>query len=101
MYGEVRSQTETERSVIRREAGKWLRSKRETRGLSQRQLGEMLDLPYYTLVAQFEAGHGKIPQDKYGVLAEALGMDVREFVIELLAFYDPVTYSILFRQSEG
>ena len=81
---------------LRREAGRWLRERRETLGLSQRQLADKVGVDYYTFISQLETGRGRIPPDKFRVWAEALRMDVRDFVLELLPFYDPITYEILF-----
>ncbi len=81
---------------LRREAGRWLKQRREAVGLSQRQLAELVGTEYYTFISQLETGRGRIPPDKYSVWAKALGMSVREFVLALLPYYDPVTFEILF-----
>ena len=81
---------------LRKDAGRWLKERREERGLSQRQLAEMIGVEYYTFISQLETGRGRIPPDKYRTWAHALGMDPREFVLALLPFYDPTTYGILF-----
>ena len=81
---------------LRREAGRWLRERREAIGLSQRQLAELVGSEYYTFISQLETGRGRIPPDKFRVWAQALRMDVREFVLALLPYYDPITYEILF-----
>jgi transcriptional regulator with XRE-family HTH domain len=84
---------------LRREAGRWLRDRREAQGLSQRQLAEKVGTDYYTFISQLETGRGRIPPDKYRIWAEALGLNPREFVFALLPFYDPVTYEILFSET--
>lgn len=81
---------------LRKEAGRWLKDRREACGLSQRQLAELIDVEYYTFISQLETGRGRIPPDKYQIWARALGMDARDFVLALLPFYEPTTYSILF-----
>jgi len=81
---------------LRREAGRWLKDRREARGISQRQLAELVGTDYYTFISQLETGRGRIPPDKYWTWAEALGVDTRELVLALLPFYDPITYNILF-----
>lgn len=86
----------TDTADLRKEAGRWLKERREARGLSQRQLAEQIGVEYYTFVSQLETGRGRIPPDKYGVWAEALGMRPRDFVLALFPFYDPITYRILF-----
>ena len=89
---------------LRREAGRWLKELREQRGLSQRGLAELVDAEYYTFISQIEAGKGRIPPDRYVDWAQALGVDAKSFVQNLLQYYDPVTYAILFgdhRQSKA
>ncbi|MGO9431289.1 helix-turn-helix domain-containing protein [Rhodoblastus sp.] len=81
---------------LRKEAGRWLKERREERGLSQRQFAEMIGVEYYTFISQLETGRGRIPPDKYRTWAHALDMDARDFVLALLPFYDPTVYSILF-----
>ena len=81
---------------LRREAGRWLKQRRESVGLSQRQLAELVGTDYYTFISQLETGRGRIPPDKYSVWAKALNLSVREFVLALLPYYDPITFEILF-----
>ncbi|MEI4263465.1 helix-turn-helix domain-containing protein [Roseovarius sp. D0-M9] len=76
--------------------GFWLRELREERGLSQRDLSEMLGLDYYTFISQLENGRGKIPSSRYREWAQALGQDSKTFVRKLLMHYDPTSYEILF-----
>lgn len=80
----------------RREAGRWLRTAREERGLSQRALAAALGIEYYTFVAQIEAGRGRIPPERYEAWANALGIEPKEFVKQVLRYYEPATYRILF-----
>ena len=96
MYTNPQKLALSETAELRKEAGRWLKDRREARGLSQRQLAELVDVEYYTFISQLETGRGRIPPDKYRVWAQALGMDAREFVLALLPFYDPTTHSILF-----
>jgi transcriptional regulator with XRE-family HTH domain len=83
---------------LRREAGAWLRQLRQDRNLSQRDLAKLVNVEYYTFISQIEAGKGRIPPDRYAVWAEALGVEVREFVKTLLKYYDPITYDHLFSE---
>src|SRR5262247_4638174 len=85
---------------LRSKAGSWLRELREKRGLSQRDLAQMVGAEYYTFISQLEHGRGRIPPDRYLVWADALGVNPREFVRGLMSYYDPVTYQIIFG-SEG
>jgi transcriptional regulator with XRE-family HTH domain len=99
MYTNPQKRNASDTLELRREAGRWLRERREASGLSQRQLAERVGSEYYTFISQLETGRGRIPPDKYRVWAEALGMTARDFVITLLPFYDPVTYEIVFAES--
>ncbi|MDR7039221.1 transcriptional regulator with XRE-family HTH domain [Methylobacterium sp. BE186] len=81
---------------MRREGGRYLKELREARGLSQRQLAQLVGADYYTFISQLETGRGRIPPDRYRAWAQALGVDVRHFVQTLMRFYDPMTYDILF-----
>ncbi len=96
MYGNPQRRAAPEVQELRREGGKWLHERREKVGLSQRQLADLVGAEYYTFISQLETGRGRIPPDRYLVWAEALKMDPREFVREIMRYYDPVTYSILF-----
>lgn len=88
-----------DRHDLRVHAGHWLRSKREERGLSQRELAERVGALYYTFISQIESGKGRIPPERYESWAEALGVDVREFCIKMLSFYEPTTHRILFERA--
>jgi transcriptional regulator with XRE-family HTH domain len=84
----------------RADLGVWLKSLREAAGLSQRQLATLLSLDYYTFISQLENGRGKIPANRYLDWANALNQDPRSFVKTLLSHYDPVTYGILFDETD-
>jgi transcriptional regulator with XRE-family HTH domain len=101
VYSNPQKRTDSETAELRREAGKWLREKREAQGLSQRQLADLVGTDYYTFVSQLETGRGRIPPDKYRAWAKALGMSPRAFVLALLPYYDPVTYDILFAEGSA
>jgi len=81
---------------LRVQAGSWLRELREKRGLSQREMAQKVGAEYYTFISQLENGRGRIPPDRYLVWAAALGVEPRDFVRELMSYYDPLTYDIIF-----
>lgn len=83
-------------AALRQMAGRWLKQLREEAGLSQRDLSNIMGFEYYTFVSQIESGRGRIPPDRYEAYAKALNVRPDRFVRELLRFYDPVTYDILF-----
>jgi len=99
MYtGSVRSAANGKR--LRLAAGQWLKSLRESSGLTQRELAEKVGLRYYTFVSQIEGGHGRIPPDQYEAWADAFGMDHRAFASQLVQYYDPCLHKMLFGESE-
>jgi len=93
--------SEPEAQLLRRQAGRWLKQKREEQNLSQRQLADLLGLEYYTFISQLETGRGRIPPERYVDWARALGMEPRDFVYVLMRYYDPITFWILFPDAEG
>lgn len=80
----------------RKQAGDWLKRRRQAAGLSQVQLAEALGLKYYTFISQVENGFGRVPTESMGAWARALGIPPREFASHLLSFYDPELYRLLF-----
>lgn len=96
MYGNPQRRTSAEVQDLRREAGRWLKERREAAGLSQRQLAAKVGAEYYTFISQLETGRGRIPPDRYRDWAEALGVPPAEFVRSIMKYYDPITHDILF-----
>ena len=94
------AKSDSETLALRRQAGSWLKQKREDRNLSQRQMADVLGIEYYTFVSQLETGRGRIPPERYADWARALGMEPRELVFTLMRYYDPITFSILFPEEE-
>jgi transcriptional regulator with XRE-family HTH domain len=99
MYTNPQKRSTFDTAELRKEAGRWLKERREAQGLSQRQLADLVETEYYTFVSQLETGRGRIPPDRYRIWARALGMDARDFVLALLPFYDPITYDILYSEA--
>ena len=85
---------------LRQEAGKWFKSLREARGLTQRELAEKVGVGYYTVISQLEVGRGRVRPEGYERWAHALGVDPREFVRQLLRFNDPEAYRLLFEKTQ-
>jgi transcriptional regulator with XRE-family HTH domain len=96
MYTHPQRRTAKLTQKLREQAGRWLRQLREKRGLSQRDLARKVGAEYYTFISQLEHGRGRIPPDRYLRWADALDVEPSEFVRGLMAYYDPVTYSIIF-----
>jgi len=96
MYGNPQRRTAPDVQDLRREGGRWLKDLREAAGLSQRQLANEVGADYYTFISQLETGRGRIPPDRYLDWAAALKVSEKAFVTNLLRYYDPITYGILF-----
>jgi transcriptional regulator with XRE-family HTH domain len=101
MYGTSLRRKSEDTLKLRREGGRWLRDMREAAGLSQRQMAERVGAEYYTFISQLETGRGRIPPDRYRDWAMALGVEPRDFVREILRYYDPATHEILFEAKTG
>jgi transcriptional regulator with XRE-family HTH domain len=96
MYGNPQKRSAAGVQDLRREGGKWLKEQREAVGLSQRQLAAKVGADYYTFISQLETGRGRIPPDRYLDWARALSIPDKQFVQQILQYYDPITYGILF-----
>ncbi len=97
MHVKKLSDTENAEALsLRQEGGAWLRSLREAARLSQRELAAAAGTDYYSFVSQIEAGKGRVPTNQIRVWAETLGVAPREFAINLMKFYDPVNYELIF-----
>jgi transcriptional regulator with XRE-family HTH domain len=96
MYSNPQRRTAADVQDLRREGGRWLKEMRERVGLSQRELALKVGAEYYTFISQLETGRGRIPPDRYLQWAEALQAPPRDFVRDLMQYYDPLTHRILF-----
>ena len=93
----VRTQ-ERDAENSKKQAGRWLRERRQKAGLSQMDLAERLDLKYYTFISQIENGYGRVPSHSMADWARALGIRPRLFARTLLGYYDPPLYQVLFEE---
>jgi transcriptional regulator with XRE-family HTH domain len=98
MYGN-QGQTD-EIKELRRQGGKWLKGLREAANLTQAELAERLGMGVYTFISQLENGRGRVPPDGYESWAQALGVPVTSFVHQILRYYDPITFRILFEADD-
>lgn len=81
---------------MRKQAGKWLSARREAAGITQAQLAEQVGYRYYTFVSQVEGGHGRVPSEHFEHWADCVGVPRQEFARQLLRFYEPDVYRLLF-----
>lgn len=96
MYVHNQKAAEADTQELRRAGGRWLKALRTARGLSQRQMAREVGAEYYTFISQLENGRGRIPPDRYRAWARSLGVAPSTFVFNLMRFYDPVTFELLF-----
>ncbi|TXM61527.1 helix-turn-helix transcriptional regulator [Methylobacterium sp. WL120] len=96
MYTNAQKLSASETQELRREAGKLLKHLREKAGHSQRTFSAEIGSPLYTFVSQVETGRGRVPPDQIRVWANAYGLEAREFLLMIMRFYDPETFSVLF-----
>lgn len=96
MYLHTQKTSEPDVQAQRRAGGRWLKAQRVKRGLSQRDLAVRVGADYYTFISQLENGRGRIPPDRYQQWAKALDIPVSNLVFNVMRYYDPVTFDILF-----
>jgi transcriptional regulator with XRE-family HTH domain len=88
--------------ALRKQAGTYLKGLRAQASLTQREVSIGLNMKYYTMVAQMEAGTARVPPESYTAYAEVLGVDAQTFTIRLMEYNDPHIYKVLFgKQSKG
>tara|TARA_Y100000766_G_C18868283_1_gene586940 strand:+ start:374 stop:712 length:339 start_codon:yes stop_codon:yes gene_type:complete len=86
--------------LLRQQGGAWLKSLREARGLSQRQLASRVSVEYYTFISQIESGKGRVPAERLVEWADALEYDRAQFAKTLMKYYDPITYDLVFGKDQ-
>lgn len=97
MLAQTRNKPDSDETFrLRQEAGQWLRGLREAAGLSQRELARAVEIDYYTFISQIESGRGRVPPAQIAAWAVALNVPVRDFAIEMMRYYDPVNYELIF-----
>lgn len=90
------AKAEPETKRLRKQAGTWLKELRGQAGLSQIELARVLGFKYYTFISQVENGFGRVPTESLEAWARALGVDPSKFARELLSYYDPELFRLLF-----
>ena len=100
MYGNPQRRDMSDVKDLRREGGRWLKERRERLGLSQRDFAHRVGAEHYTFISQLETGRGRIPPDRYKDWARALDMHSQDFVRQILRYYDPITYDLLFSPND-
>jgi len=90
------AKSESPSKQLRKQAGAWLKELRAEAGLSQIQLADVLGFKYYTFISQVENGFGRVPVESMEAWAKALGADPSQFAKQLLSFYEPELFRLLF-----
>lgn len=89
-----------EARILRANAGDYLKRIRLEAGLTQRELAERLSLKYYTFISQVENGQGRLPPALYVKTAKALRVNVKDFALTMLSYYDPHTHAAITTEEE-
>lgn len=83
---------------LRKEVGKWLRTKRLEVEKTQREVAGEVGFAYYTMISQLETGHTRVPPEAMERYAKALKISPKAFATTMVYYYDPVTYRLLFEK---
>ena len=86
-----------ELNQLRREAGEWLKTLREARGLSQNEMRRLVapDRPT-TFISLVENGHLCLTSDNFEKWAEVLKIEPQELARNLFRYYNPLVYQAIF-----
>ncbi len=101
IHAEAANTDDVDTGALRKQAGRWLRSRREALGLSQRELARRVNMEYYTFISQIESGRGRVPAERMVHWAHALEINSQEFATKLMKYYDPFTYELVFPETHG
>jgi transcriptional regulator with XRE-family HTH domain len=81
--------------IARANAGQYIKRLRTDAGLTQKDLSEILKLKYYTFISQVENGQGRLPPNLWVKTAKAVNVEVVEFALDMLNFYDPHAFNAI------
>jgi transcriptional regulator with XRE-family HTH domain len=81
--------------VNRRLFGEYLADMRLKRGLTQKELGKALGMTD-TAISATELGRNSLSPERYRQTADALGIGRKQFARNLLRYYDPWLFSMLY-----
>ncbi|WP_025897481.1 helix-turn-helix domain-containing protein [Sneathiella glossodoripedis] len=85
--------THTKKKFIK--AGKYLKELRTRKGLTQKELAELVGFPRYGLISNIEKGRKTLAPPHYLKYAEVLGADLYQFTINLMRDYKPDLFELL------
>jgi transcriptional regulator with XRE-family HTH domain len=76
--------------------GCYIRDRRETKGMTQAELAEAVDLDNKQSISSIETGRTGVPSERIALYADALGVERQEFAKNVLRWSDPWIYACLF-----
>lgn len=91
----VRARVAREARGRRRDLGAWFASRRHAAGLGQRELAAAVGLRCYSVVAQIEAGNGRVRWRDAPAWAAALDVTQSELAMRLLRAYEPELHALI------
>ena len=102
VYAHRQPRPSDEVAELRKQGGRLIRSLREAQGVTQVELAQRVAAGFpHTFVYEIERGTKRIPPDRFEDWAEALGVTPLWLVQNLMPFYDPITYEILYGSDAG
>lgn len=91
--------SQEEITEMRREAGRWLKTLREARSYSQKQLQQIIAPDLRTkYVSLIEHGRQIVTPEYIEAWAKALGVEPEYIARNLLRFYNPLVYQFIFNE---
>jgi len=78
--------------------GNYVRSLRETAGLTQADLAKAVDIKHYAAISAIENGRNVVPPERYLAFAKALNVPHAEFMKEVLKYTNPWAFILLFSE---
>lgn len=88
--------TAEEALALRKLAGAMLKEMRLAVEKTQRDVSNDCGFEYYTMISQIESGKVRVPPNVLALYARSLKVSPKFLAKELLKFYDPFTYEVLY-----
>ena len=79
--------------------GRYIRELRQARGMTQAELARAVGMSYYTAISAIEVGRNTVPPERYYEFAEALKVNPRAFMQNVLALTNPWASAMLFSKN--
>lgn len=95
-YSHPQQGSAAEAAALRKKAGEHLKNLRMAVEKTQRDVANDCGFEYYTMISQIEAGRTRVPPQQLVAYAKSLKVSPKKLVKDLMQWYDPVTFEILF-----